>query len=214
MKAFTVLALLFGLALVGVVALRIGIGPVAGAVARVGWLGFTLVVATGFALTVLPGAAFWTLLGRAPVLVFVAARQVRDSVGDLLPFTQFGGMMAGVRVLALGGIPVPQASAAAIVDVTAEFVAQIAFIVLGLVLATDRMHADPVLAPYVHPLMLGTALLVATQADSQVAPIVHGVLHGWSTGDTLAHRPAQAGNLTRTIREPGRSVIRHDACGT
>lgn len=164
MKTLPFLALVFGLALIGLVVAHTGIGPVVEAVERVGWLGFALIVVTGFSLTALPGAAFWALVAGAPLRVFITARQVRDSVGDLLPFTQFGGIVAGVRVLAISGVPVPKASAAAIVDVTAEFVAQIVFIALGLVLAINRLHADPVFAAYARPLMLGTALLVPAAA--------------------------------------------------
>ena len=160
MRMFSVLALVLGLALIGVLAFHIGIEPVGGAIERIGWPGFALVIVVGFALTMLPGAAFWSLLSQVPFSLFVAARQVRDSVGDVLPLTQFGGIMAGVRVLALGGVPAAQGSAAAIVDVTAEFVSQIAFIALGVVLGMHRLSADPVFAPYVRPLVLGTLLLV------------------------------------------------------
>ena len=85
---------------------------------------------------------------------------MRDSVGDILPFTQLGGIMAGVRVLALGGIPTSQASAAAIVDVTAEFISQIAYIALGLILGIAHLRASTTLAPYASALLWGTALLV------------------------------------------------------
>lgn len=160
MKAFAVLALLFGLGLVGIVVMHTGVGPVIEAVARVGWLGFALIIAVGFVLTVLPGLGLWALLGGAPVRVFFAARQVRDLVGDILPFTQLGGIMAGVRVLALGGISTPTASAAAIVDVTAEFISQIAYIALGLILGIAQLRASTTLAPYASGLMWGTVLLV------------------------------------------------------
>jgi len=158
MRWLSVLALLAGLALIAAVAAHIGIAPVADAVVRVGWLGFALVVLVGFTLEALSGAALCALLpGRARLWVFVAARQLRDSVGDLLPFTQFGGMMASVRAMVLGGVPAFEASAAIVGDVTAEFASQIA---LGLFLGMERLRAYPALAPYVGPLVLGTLLLV------------------------------------------------------
>lgn len=160
MRTFSVLALVLGLALIGVLAFHIGIDPVARAIERIGWLGFGLVIIVGFFLTILPGTAFWALVQARPLFLFIAARQVRDSVGDILPLTQFGGIMAGVRVLTLFGILVSQGSAAAIVDVTAEFVSQIAFIALGLALSMHRLGANPVFAPYVRPLVLGTLLLI------------------------------------------------------
>ncbi len=161
MKLGAILALLAGLALAGFLVLHIGIAPVFAAVARIGWNGFALIVLTGFAVTGLLGLGLYALLfGHAPWWVFGAARQVRDSAGDILPFTQFGGIVIGARALILGGVSAPLAFAGAIVDVTAELIAQIAFIALGLVLGIAQLRASTALAPYAGTLMWGTALLV------------------------------------------------------
>jgi glycosyltransferase 2 family protein len=92
-------------------------------------------------------------------LVF-AARQIRDSAGDILPFTQIGGMALGMRVLVLAGIAPARAIAAGTVDVTTELIAQGLFILLGIALAAPAIAGDPVLGPYLGWLV-GFALLFA-----------------------------------------------------
>jgi putative membrane protein len=86
------------------------------------------------------------------------ARQVRDSAGDILPFTQVGGVAAGMRVLILAGLTPARAIAAGMVDVTTELLSQSLFILLGLVLAAPAMRADPHWAPWLGWLVGGTAL--------------------------------------------------------
>jgi putative membrane protein len=161
MRFGAIIALLAGLALVCFLVLHVGIRPVFGAVARVGWSGFAIIVLSWFAVTVLLGTAFYTLLSdRAHWWVFVAARQLRDSAGDVLPFTQFGGIVIGARAVILGRVSPPVAFAGAMVDVTADLVAQIAFMALGLMLGIAQLRANAVMVPYVDGLFLGTALLI------------------------------------------------------
>jgi len=59
---------------------------------------------------------------------------VRDAAGEVLPFSQLGGIVIGVRALILRGIPAPNAFASSIVDVTTEMMAQIVFILIGVAL--------------------------------------------------------------------------------
>ncbi len=58
---------------------------------------------------------------------FVWARMVRDSAGNCLPFSQMGGFVLGARALTTQGVGWPLATASLVVDVTAEFLAQIVF---------------------------------------------------------------------------------------
>ena len=57
---------------------------------------------------------------------------MRDCAGDILPFSQFGGILIGARALVLHGISTPAAFASSIVDLTTEMMAQIAFILIGI----------------------------------------------------------------------------------
>ena len=161
MKLPAIIVLLAGIALAGFLVLHVGIGPVFSAVVRVGWGGFVLIILSWLVVTVLMGTAFYTLLsGHAPWWVFIVARQLRDSAGDVLPFTQFGGIIIGARAIILGRVSPPVVFAGAMVDVTADLVGQIAFMALGLALGITQLRANSVMAPYVNGLLSGTVLLI------------------------------------------------------
>jgi putative membrane protein len=57
---------------------------------------------------------------------------VRDASANCLPFSQVGGFVFGARAVTLHGIEWHTATASTVVDVTAEFLAQIAFTCIGL----------------------------------------------------------------------------------
>jgi putative membrane protein len=118
-----------------------------------------LVLAGGLVLTACLGAGLCPLLlGEVSASRVFAARQVRDSAGDILPFTQIGGIALGMRVLVLGGVAPARAVAAGIVDVTAELMAQSLFILLGIGLAAPAIGDDPHLGPYLGWLVAGALL--------------------------------------------------------
>jgi putative membrane protein len=166
MKIGAVIALLAGVALAVFVVLNIGITQVVEAVSRVGWGGFALICVSGFATTACLGSAWYSLLSghRVSWLLLTGARQMRDSAGDLLPFTQVGGMVIGARAAVLGGVPAPLAYGSMMVDVTTELMGQIAFIVLGLLLGLSQLRASAALAPYADGMVIGTALMVPAAA--------------------------------------------------
>ncbi len=74
------------------------------------------------------------------------ARLVRDSVAEALPLSQVGGYVAGARALSLTGVGWSVAAASTIVDVTLEFLAQLAYTALGLALFV-WLQPDTRLAP-------------------------------------------------------------------
>jgi len=161
LKFGAIAALLAGLALAIYVILQIGIAPLWGAIATAGWGGFTLIVLSGLVVIVFLGIAWQVLSSAHPRWsVFFAARQLRDSASELLPFTQLGGLVVGARATILGGLSAPTAFASSVVDVTMEFVAQIAFIFLGLMLGISELRASPTMAPYATAMIVGTVLLV------------------------------------------------------
>jgi glycosyltransferase 2 family protein len=161
MKIWTVVALIVGFALAVFVVWHIGVAEVFGAIGRVGWFGFFLIL-----LAAMPIIAFLALAWRSvvgplvPYWVFFASRQLRDSATDLLPFTNIGGIVIGARAGILAGIPPTKAYSTAVVDITCETMAQIAFTVIGLLIGFTRLKASPELAVYIDALILGTALLV------------------------------------------------------
>lgn len=161
MKTLTWLFWAAGFLLLLFLLLRLDTEVVWDSLGRAGWAGFALVLAAGLALTALLASGLYPLLsGEASLKLTFAARQVRDSAGDILPFTQIGGMALGMRVLVLGGVSPPRAIAAGVVDVTTEMIAQGLFIFIGIALAAPAIAADPKLGPYLGWLE-GFALLFA-----------------------------------------------------
>lgn len=109
---------------------RAGLGEVlrsAGAVGPFGFGGLCLLSAATF----FPLGASWLAGARGmharSLGLFAWARATREAANDLLPFSQLGGLMVGLRtVLARGTAPVP-VYAATVVDMTTEMAAQLVF---------------------------------------------------------------------------------------
>jgi putative membrane protein len=195
---------LLGACLLAWLLLRLDVGSVFAALSHVGWLGFGLVLTAGFVLTFCLSSGLYPLISEyvSPVTVLVA-RQVRDSAGDILPFTQVGGMAAGVRVLILAGLAPARAIAAGMVDVTAELLAQSLFILLGLGLAAPAMQADPHWAPYLGWLVGGTALFALAILGFALAQLAGSHLA------EKAMRPAAFGASAAAFRDALHQLYRH-----
>ena len=149
MKIARLLVLGLGFLLLLYLFARLNLAATLGSLHHAGWSGFALVLASGLLLTACLGTGLYPLLsGKGSAGLVFAARQVRDSAGDILPFTQIGGIALGMRVLVLGGIAPVHAVAAGIVDVTTELLAQSLFILAGIGLAAPTIRADPHLGPY------------------------------------------------------------------
>src|SRR5476651_1998658 len=163
MKFGVIAAALIGLAVAVWLLLHVGIGSVLAAVGSVGIGGFALICLYGFTVVAVMGSGWFALMphGRPRDLATcVIGRQTRDSAGDILPFSQFGGILIGARYAILRGISAPFAFASIVADVTAELMAQIVFIVIGVALGIAQLRASSTMAPYVNGLLLGTFLLV------------------------------------------------------
>jgi len=119
----------------------IGFGAVFSAAVAVGWSGFAILCLYALGLFLLLGTAWYVLLpdrSISELQVFVWARMVRDAATEVLPFSQLGGIVLGARAAILHGVSQPLAFASTIVDVTAEMLAQIAYIALGLAILSAR----------------------------------------------------------------------------
>jgi putative membrane protein len=82
---------------------------------------------------------------------------VRDSAGEVLPLSQFGGFVIGARAVALRGVPAAEAYASTVVDVTTEMLAQIAFVLVGVVLLVRRIGFHGEGSRLLFPLLVGAA---------------------------------------------------------
>jgi putative membrane protein len=128
------LTMLAGLgAIVALIAYQ-GFGDVGQVMATAGW-GIALV--TAFHLVPMAASALaWRAIARAVaegrVWIFLWARLLREAVNGLLPVAQVGGDVVGARILTFHGSRAPIAGASVLVDMTLEFLTQIAFTVVGL----------------------------------------------------------------------------------
>jgi putative membrane protein len=148
------------LAILGVLAATLlvgwyGLDTIAHAIWSVGAGGFVLYGVWQLFLFVLLGIAWWAIMppGYRQMPTFIWGRMVRDAAASCLPFSQVGGFMLGARAVTLHGVPAQVATISTVVDITAEFVAEILFLVVGLIilLTHDRQMNDAL------PISIGVA---------------------------------------------------------
>jgi glycosyltransferase 2 family protein len=164
-RLVSILAATAGLAVLGVLVVHFGAESVTRSLLAVGWRGFGTICLIHSALIAIMGLAWWVLMPEPGPWVFIWGRLIRDSGSELLPFSQVGGYVLGARAVAVAGVPGIIGAASTIVDVSLEFISQIAFTMLGL-LWLIRLRPDPdVLIPVAVGVavasILGTGLLIA-----------------------------------------------------
>jgi len=145
-KLGVLVAALVGLGVAAYLVFYVGIGAVLGAATHVGWGGFGLFCLLGLLLFVLLGPAWYILIPAryAPrMTTFIWGRGVRDSASEVLPFSHVGGIVIGARAVALNEISAPLATASAIVDVTTEMAAQLAYVLVGIAILVTRVPRSP-----------------------------------------------------------------------
>lgn len=148
MKRLSILFALTGLVLATALIGWFGFDRVAAAMLSVGWAGFAGFAALQLLLFGILGLAWNTIIPAGGVLGLMTwGRMVRDSAANCLPFTLMGGILAGARSINAGGIGWPLALGSSVVDVTAEFLGQIAFVALGLILLLLRSPDSALVAP-------------------------------------------------------------------
>ncbi|MFI4947847.1 MAG: lysylphosphatidylglycerol synthase domain-containing protein [Alphaproteobacteria bacterium] len=160
MKALPILVAIIGVAAMAMLVGYFGAGAVLHSLLAVGAVGFLAICAIHLVLTAGMGLAWSALLPGAPSGMVIWARLVRDSGAEALPLSQVGGYVLGARALALTGVSGTLAAASTIVDVTVEFIAQLAYTALGLAWFIELQPGSPVALPVV--LGLAVAALAAT----------------------------------------------------
>jgi len=140
--------------LTGVAAL-IGVTAHAGASTVVHILGtlrlFGLVTITLLHLPVivLMGLAWWCVgrdAGRPSI--FIGTRLVRDSAAEILPFSQIGGFLCGLRLLALAGSNVRDGAFTMLADLILEFSAKLFYTLLGIVVLVWLLPSAQLIRPF------------------------------------------------------------------
>jgi glycosyltransferase 2 family protein len=193
-----------GLALAAYLILYVGLGAVLAAIAAVGWGGFAILCLYGAALFGLLGVAWFVIIparSKGDLATFVWGRAVRDSAGEILPFSQVGGMVIGARAVMLRHVSGPLAFASTIVDITIELIAQSAFVLAGLAVlvaraphtASSRTLAESVAFGLIIA-AAGAGLFLLAQRQGLAA------LKRWAAR-VLPQAAAQAGAIHRSLAE-------------
>src|SRR5215471_9947465 len=147
-------AAMVGLTLIGVLVGYFGADAVIRSMLAIGWAGFVTICLIHLALMAVMGIAWWALLPGTKLWISIWGRLVRDAGSEVLPLSQVGGYLLGARAVAFAGVPGVAAAASTIVDVSLEFVAQIAF--TGMTLAwLAQLRPD---APVIVPVAVGLAV--------------------------------------------------------
>jgi glycosyltransferase 2 family protein len=127
-----------------------GFGNVVASISRIGWFEFAVIVVWQLVLFAILGVAWDVITPNNPLRrlwVMIWGRMVRDAAANCLPFSQVGGFIFGARAVTLHGIEWHTATATTVVDVTAEFLAQIAFAAIGLGILVARAPGSGIVVP-------------------------------------------------------------------
>jgi len=185
------------LALVGLGALATlmswaGAGDVARTLAQAGWLVIPLAAFHIGSLTL--DAAAWRVLTPPPqpdLLVFLAARWVREGVNALLPAAQLGGEVVAVRLLARAGAGAAKSSALVGIDLATEF---LAMTVVGCLGAAALVELAPA-AEQAQAILIAAAMVPAAVAAVAVLLLQHIGLLGRLANRIAPRWPKAAGQL-------------------
>jgi putative membrane protein len=135
MKRLSYVLALLGILIALLLVSYYGFGNIVSAVSRIGWPEFGVIVGWQILLFLILGFA-WDVITPSRTMrrpwVLIWGRMVRDASANCLPFSQVGGFVFGARAVTLHGVEWHTATASTVVDVTAEFLAQIAFTCIGL----------------------------------------------------------------------------------
>ncbi|HKU54906.1 MAG TPA: lysylphosphatidylglycerol synthase domain-containing protein [Rhizomicrobium sp.] len=132
-RRLQIIVFLIGLAALFGVTVYAGANSVMRILGTLRLFGFATITVMHLPTVALMGLAWWCVGREAgrPVL-FVGARLVRDSVAETLPFSQIGGFLSALRVMALAGSNVLGCAIAMLADLLLEFYAKLFYTLLGI----------------------------------------------------------------------------------
>ncbi len=189
-----------------------GMGDVVHAIDQVSWVGLLLMVLARCALIVPCAFAWWLLSSRSMrVHIFIWASWVRAAMGEMFITPPLGSEVAGLRILTNSGMPVVDAAACTVVDLTLDLGSQVAFAITGLLLMALTVPNFPWLLP---GLMVSTLAAVAILgfALAQKGGLFHWLeekLSHWSAGWLDAMRVSMQGiheRIAEIYHHPGRLI--------
>jgi putative membrane protein len=155
-----ILIALVGIAVLAGLAFWSGLPSMERAFVMLGSIGFIFIVFIHVPLILLMGTAWWSISNRgrhAPLRAFIMARIARDSVSEMLPFSQLGGFAAGIRVLSLAVVRPRMATALLFADLLMEFLSKLLYAAVGVAMLM-QVRPESLLLSY---LLAGLFLLLA-----------------------------------------------------
>jgi len=187
-------ALIFatGCALLIALAWFAGAASIAKALSDLGIAGLLIAGLIHLPTVALMAVAFRLAGGKShPLTDYMAARVVRDAAADLLPFSQFGGFAAGLRILQLRGGAVITGALAIFLDLVMEFAAKAPHTATGLALLIVLIPGSALVTPLAFllaALVLASLLAVLFRARLRAAcaAAARRILARWAKGDSSA----------------------------
>jgi putative membrane protein len=131
---------------------------------------------------------------------------VRDSAGACLPFSQVGGFLMGARAASLKGLSWPTAIISMVVDLTAEFIAELFFAAAGLLVllraVSDGSMKLPIAAAIAAAIALGWIVFkLHGRALPMLVRFGQKILGDWAKGGLTG---ASATDLAEMYSHTGR----------
>jgi len=204
MRLLSLAGLIGGLALAAWLVARVGVPAIGAALGAIGWAGLLAVVAVHLVAVALMGLAWWNQRRLGRPAIFLWGRLVRDAGSEVLPLTQLGGCLLAAQVLIAEGIAGATATASILVDAILEFLAQLAYLALGLVLMQRLAPNAPVLpalsAMLAIALALAGAAVLARRGGPAGAPLLVGRLVGRPIGQLVGRWLSAAARTAATVR--------------
>ena len=192
---------------------RVGAAAVAAAMVTLGWVGMLVFMLWSAGVLVLLGLAWHAVSPdvRSPAWPwFVWARTTREAATDVLPFSQLGGIVGGVRTLAARNMPAPAIYASMIADLTTEMAAQLLFTLGGVaVLLVVLAHVEVArgIVPLAVAGVVSMTAMMATFAFAQRPMLtLAGKVGARFVPESVALTTAVREQLDRIYRQPLRVI--------
>jgi putative membrane protein len=205
MRRASAAAAAVGSVLIAALVIHFGADAVIRSLFAIGWRGLGAILSIHLVLIAVMGIAWWALLPGTNPAAAIWGRLIRDSASEVLPLSQVGGYVAGARALVGAGISGIAATATTIVDVTLEFLAQLAYTALALLLliyfAPGTRGASAVAAGLAIAALLAAGFLTAQRRGFRLVDrIARTVGRDWAerTADGAAALHAAIGDAYRT----------------
>ncbi len=217
LRVTAVLVTIAGLAVTIALLVHVGVGDVLAVVERIGIAGFVGYCAITLVILCVLGTSHALLAGLPDQLpTFIWSRATREAATDVLPFSQFGGIVVGARSLVARGIRQSLVYASLVADQTSELAAQLVYTVYGvgalLLVLRHAATGQALMGPALLGLGASTAIIIAFAVAQRpllafAARIAAAILPAASAG--LATMPDELAAIYRRRRPLVASFLLH-----